>query len=246
MENPNEMTDPAEGRTVPDGDGAAALEPSPGVAPRSGEWTDEDIAKLRQMIGGKAELADGAIPAVLFVTANAIWGLVPGAIAAAAYGAAAVAYRLAKKQRVKNALIGLAGLGLSVGIALWTRNPNAYFAPGAAWGGLMGVLFLLTAAFRQPVSAVFAMALEQKPKEYYDRRDVLRMHLLVTTVWGLVFLGRALFRWYLMANGHTELLGASAVFLGYPVTAGLVAGSVLYLKRGARRLEDSEPEPPAA
>ena len=136
MENPNEMTDPAEGRTVPDGDGAAALEPSPGVAPRSGEWTDEDIAKLRQMIGGKAELADGAIPAVLFVTANAIWGL--------------------------------------------------------------------------------------------------------------VFLGRALFRWYLMANGHTELLGASAVFLGYPVTAGLVAGSVLYLKRGARRLEDSEPEPPDA
>lgn len=66
--------------------------------------------------------------------------------------------------------------------------------------------------------------------------------MLVTGAWALVYLGRATFRAYLIANDQTELLGASALFLGYPLNAALIAGSVMYLRRGAQRLE-STPEP---
>lgn len=200
-------------------------------------WTDADIERLRGMIGGKAGLADGAIPAVLFVAANAIWSLNVGALAAAAYGMSALVYRKIRKQPIKHAAYGMVGLGISVGIALWTKNPNAYFVPGAAWGAVSGLMFLLTAVLGQPVSSMFAMALENKPREYYELPSVRRVHVRVTAIWGLIFLGRSLFRAFLIANDQTELLGASAVFLGYPLTAGMVGLSVVFLRRAAKRFE---------
>lgn len=208
-------------------------------------WSDADIERLRSMIGGKTGLADGAIPAVLFVVANAVWGLTTAAIAATAYGASMLAYRAFRRQKIRHALYGLIGLTISVGIALITRNPSAYFAPGAAWGAISGVLFLLTAIFKQPVSTMFAMALEKKPKEYYERREVLRMHIIVTSAWGGVMLGKSLFRAYLIANDQTELLGASAIFLGYPLTVALAAGSVMYLRRGSKNIPQGEQPAPS-
>lgn len=223
--------------------------PLPDDAPSSDDatseaeaWSDADVERLRAMIGGKAGIADGAIPAVLFVAGNAIWSLTIGAIAAGTYGIGALAYRSIKRQPIRHATIGLGGLALSVGIALLTRNPNAYFVPGAAMGALAGLIYLVTVAFKQPVSAMLVMAIERKDREYYKRPEVHRMHMIVTTVWGVVYLARAGFRAYLIANDQTELLGASAVFLGYPLTAALVGGSVLYLRRGSRRLEPEATE----
>lgn len=214
---------------------------------RNDEWSDEDIARLRSMIGGKRDIADGAIPAVVFVVANAIWSLKVAAVASAAYGIGITLYRLARKQDVKRALLGLLGLSVAVGIALFTGSASTYFVPGVVLGLLFGVLTLLTVLLKQPTSSMFAMALEKKPPEYYKQPRVLRAHMLLTTVWALVFIGRAAFRGVLIANDETELLGASAIVLGYPVTLGLAALSVLYLRRVSAKVEAAGPGPgPAA
>jgi hypothetical protein len=208
------------------------------------DWSEADVERLRSMIGGKAGIADGAVPAVLFVTGNAIWSLTIGAIAATAYGVAVLAYRAVRRQRVRHAAIGLGALAFSVGIALLTRNPNAYFVPGAALGALTGLLYLITVAVRQPISAMLAMAVERKERAYYKLPEVHRMHMIVTSVWGLTFVARAALRSILIVNDQTELLGASAIVLGYPLTAALVGGSVVYLRRGAKRLAATAPSDP--
>lgn len=207
-------------------------------------WRDEDIERLRRMIGGKSGIIDGAVPAIVFVVANSIWSLTIAAVAAGAYGLGTLAYRASKRQPIRHASVGLIGLGISLGIALITRNPSTYFVPGATLGAISGLLFLIGALFKQPVSAMFAMALERKPKEHYQRPEVLRMHILISSIWGLVYLGRAGLRAFLISRNETELLGASAIALGYPLNAALAACSVLYLRRGTRRLEAAESPAP--
>lgn len=192
---------------------------------------DLDIERLRSMIGSNRDIADGAIPSIVFVVANMLWSLQVAALAATAYGVAVTVYRLVRKQGSKRALLGLAGVAFAVGIALWTGEASAYFVPGVVIGTLVGLATLLSVVLRQPSSAMFAMALEKKPAAYYARPDVRRAHMIVTTLWGLVFLGRAGLRAYLIANDEVELLGLSAIVLGYPLTLGVAAVSVLYLRR---------------
>lgn len=212
---------------------------TPVAPPNKGDWSEQDIERLRKMIGGKRDVADGAIPAVVFVVVNAIWSLTPAAIAAGAYGLGTALYRVVRKQDAKRALIGLLGLAIAVGIALRTGSASSYFLPGVVIGILFGAMTLLTVALKQPTSVMFAVALEKKPAEYYKRPDVLRAHMLITTVWGLVFLGRALLRAFFIANEQTELLGASAIVLGYPVTLGLAAVTVVYLRRISAKIEQA-------
>lgn len=199
--------------------------------PQKNTWSDSDIEQFRKMIGGKRDMIDGAVPAIIFVAANALWSLALAAILAAAYSVGATLYRVVRKEEIKRSLIGLVGLGLAVGLALFTKSASAYFVPGVITGALFGVLTLLTVALKQPTSAIFAAALERKPAEHYQRPEILRAHMIVTTFWGVVFLARAALRAYLIASDQPELLGASAIVLGYPVTLGLAAASVFYLRR---------------
>lgn len=202
-------------------------------AEQPGEWSDDDIERFRAMIGGKRDMVDAGAPAVIFVIANALWSLQTAALAAGAYGVAAMGFRLAKKQDAKRALLGLAGVAFAAGIALWTGEASTYFVPGVVTGVLIGVLTLISVVIKQPTSVVLAMSLQKEPKEFYRRPEVLRAHMVVTTVWGLMFLARAGLRAYLIANDEVALLGLSAVLLGYPVTFGLAGLSVLYLRRFA-------------
>lgn len=202
----------------------------PGVA-RPDAASASEVEQLRRMIGGGRDIADGAIPSIIFVAANAVWSLRVAVLAAATYGVGVTLYRLARKQGARHPLMGLLGLGLSGGIALWTGSASAYFVPGVIIGALVGSFTLLTVVIKRPSSAMFAMALERKPPEHYQRPDVLRAHMIITTLWALVFLGRAGLRAYLIAKDQTALLGASALVLGYPLTLGLAALTVVYLKR---------------
>lgn len=196
-----------------------------------GDWSDEDIAKFRAMVGSKRDMIDASAPAIVFVIANSLWSLQAAAIAAGALGLATMLWRLSKKQDAKRAMFGLAGVAFAAGIALWTGEASAYFVPGVIIGAIMGLLTLVSVAIKQPTSVILAMSFEHHPKEHYRRPEVLRAHMLVTAAWGLVFLARAGLRAYLVANDEVELLGLSAVILGYPLTFGLAGLSVLYLRR---------------
>jgi hypothetical protein len=210
------------------------------------EWSNEDIQKFRSMIGGKTELVEGALPALVFVTANWLWSLTTAAIVAGALAVAFTAYRVSRRQDVKRSIIGLVSLGVAVGIALVTKSASAYFVPGVIMGGILGLLLVATIIVRQPVSLMFAMALEKESRTDHSRPEVLRAHMIVTGAWAFVTLGRAALRAWLIAKDEPELLGATAVFLGYPLTLALAAGSVLYLRRRSLRLVPEEPAPEEA
>jgi uncharacterized membrane protein YcfT len=209
------------------------------------ERHQSEVEQLRKMIGGGREIADGAIPSVLFVAANALWSLQIAATVAIAYGVGATLYRLARKQGAQRALIGLVALAISVGIALRTGEASNYFVPGVIIGTFVGAITLATAATRRPLSATIAMAFEHRPAAYYDIPQVRRTHVAITVAWGLVSLARAGLRAYLIAKDQPELLGASAIILGYPLTLGLAGATIIVLRRLAARIEGLGVDPNA-
>lgn len=221
--------------TLDPNDGADPIDPTE-PTPDPEDRSASDAEMLRKMIGGGREIADGAIPSVIFVTANALWSLRLAVTMALAYGLAAMLYRLARKQDPKRALLGLVVLGVSAGIALWTGSASAYFVPGVIIGTFSGVVTLATAATKRPLSAMLAAAFERKPTAYYDIPEVRRTHVVITIMWALVAFGRAGLRAYLIAEDQPELLGASSIILGYPLTLGLAAITVYVLKRLAARV----------
>lgn len=206
------------------------------------ELTDSDVERLQRMIGGGSGIADGAVPALVFVIANALWSLPVAAVAAGAYGILAVGYRLIRRQAVRHALVGGVGLAISIGIALVTRDPNAYFVPGVILGGFAGLMLLLSVIIKQPSSAMFAMAVERQERSYYARPEIARLHTWITLLWAGILLGRAGLRAVLIARGETELLGASVVVLGYPLTFAAAAASIYLMRRAKKRVLGTAPE----
>ncbi len=203
---------------------------------------DESVADL---LRDRRFYTDGAVPPVLFVSANAIWGLGIAAILAAAWAIGLALWRLVRRERVTHAIGGLFGLGIALAIALRTGDASNYFVPGVISGGLIGVAGLVSIALGRPLSALLFKAVEGKPAEWYRQVRVRRTHVMITAVWTLVFLGRAGLRAYLIAEDRTAELAAQAVILGWPVTVGLVLASWAYLRwrLGGVPAPASEPAP---
>jgi hypothetical protein len=75
-----------------------------------------------------------------------------------------------------------------------------------------------------------------------DRR-LMRVYILCTVVWVLVFLARGLVQRYLYDQDATGWLAVARLAMGYPFTIGAVAISVLAVRRVRKQEEqDTAPE----
>jgi len=185
---------------------------------------------LREMLTDRKAIFDSAFAPIVFVAVDSFVNLKAAAIAAASLGIATAVFRLVRRQKVTYAVSGLFGLGLAIALALRSGRSSDFFLPSVIFGGIYGVLAIVSAAVGRPVSSYLAKVIEQRPADHYTHGKVKRAHMLITIVWGAFFLARAGFRWFLIQRGSTGALAASALFLGYPATALLIAGTYAYLK----------------
>jgi hypothetical protein len=205
---------------------------------------DESVG---DMLRDRRFYTDGAVPPVLFVTVNAIWGLNPAAIAAAAFALAVGVWRIVRRERVIHALSGMFGLAIALLIALKTGEAANYFVPGVITGSIIALAGIVSVLVGRPLTAVLFKLVENKPAEWYRMPRVRLAHVVVTLAWTLLIGGRTALRGYLIIKDQPELLGAQSIVLGLPLTAALAVASWAFLKRflaGVPEPEaESEPEP---
>ena len=99
----------------------------------------EGSTRLAKLIGGKRGIIDGALPPLVFVVANGIATTRGGRSSALALaigaalgtGAALVVLRLVRRETLKQALRGLAGLAVAVAFALHSGEARSFFLPGS-------------------------------------------------------------------------------------------------------------------
>lgn len=203
-------------------------------------------ATVRKMFTDRRAIFDSAVPPFLFVGVNAFAGLGPAVAASATWGVGTVVYRLVRRQQLSYVFSGLVGLGIAVLIAVRTGRAANFFLPGVVIGVAYGTVAIASAIARRPASAFVVRFVEGKSKQWYEQAEVRSAHVIVTYVWGLFFLARALLRWILIDQNNTGALAVTAFVLGYPATAAMVLGTYAFLKKKLQGQQQVPEDVPAS
>lgn len=181
-------------------------------------------------------IVDSALSPAVFVGVNLLAGLKAGAIAALALAVVIMAYRLLRKQDVTYAIGGVIGTGVAVAIALKTGTTTGFFWPKVLTNAAICVGLLASVAFKRPAIGFLLETVLQLPGAWW-RHDRVRPALSEwTVVWAASAALKSVVYLVLILNGRSgALLGASVAF-GYPTSAVLGFGGLLYVRARLKRL----------
>ena len=196
---------------------------------------------LVESIGGWRGLVDSGLPVVVFVAVNAMAGLTAAVWAAIASGVVLFALRLARKESVQQAVSGFFGVAVAAFIAARTGEAKGFFLLGIWASFAYAGLFLASVLVRWPIVGVIWEYVDGGGNQAWRKdRPLMRVYTLCTLVWVAVFLSRGLVQRYLYDEDQTGWLAVARLAMGYPLTIGALAVSVLAVRRLRRSREAAE------
>lgn len=202
-----------------------------------GSTADHEVTTLSAAMRGSLARSGGvtgilvaATPAIAFVVADAVGGLTRAFIALAVAAPVVFGVRLARRESLRGALIGLAVAGVCAGIAAFSGEARAFFLLPTLIPAVMGVVFLGSVLVRRPVTGMLFNRLVGGPADWRGHARLLRVYTL-TTLAGVVLhvLNLALRGVAYLANQPAVLaaLGVAAV----PAFAALAAVTLVAARR---------------
>jgi uncharacterized membrane protein (UPF0136 family) len=197
----------------------------------------ELVEEFRTVTAGRGSLIDAAIPPVIFLVANSLWGF-----ETAAYGALLSALllgvlRLVRGQPLKYALGGLGAATLTIVAVRVLNRAEAYFLPGVITGLLTVIACGLSVLVRRPLVAWTSHLIRRWPLDWYWHPKVRPAYSEVTVVWAIFFGLKLALQAYLLREGRTGTLAIVNVITGWPATIVLLALSYIYGLWRLRRLQ---------
>ncbi|MEN3358145.1 MAG: hypothetical protein V7637_2127 [Mycobacteriales bacterium] len=201
------------------------------------------VPLLVESIGGWRGLFDSGIPVIVFVAANAIAGLTAAIWAAVACGIVLFGVRLARKESVQQAVSGFLGVALAAYIASRTGEAKGFFLLGiwASFG--YAALFLVSVLVRWPLVGVVWEYVDGGGGRWRKDAPLLRVYTWTSLVWIAVFLARGLVQRFLYNEDRTGMLAVARLAMGYPLTVGALALTIVAVRR-VRRQADPDGEDP--
>jgi intracellular septation protein A len=136
--------------------------------------------------GGVTGILVAATPAVAFVVADALGGLMWAFVALAVAAPVAFGVRLARRESLRGALIGLAVAGVCAAVAAVSGEARAFFLLPTLIPAVMGVVFLGSVLVRRPVAGVLFNRLVGGPADWRDHTRLMRVYT-VSTLAGVAF-----------------------------------------------------------
>jgi hypothetical protein len=195
---------------------------------------------MLEQMGGIAGLIYSSVPVLVFVLANAFFGLTAGIWSAVGSAVAIVVLRLVRKESLQPAISGFFGIAIAAFIAYRTGSAKGFFLFGI-WASLVycGV-FVLSVVVRRPLAGVIWNLIngtgqawrEDKPSRFgYDVAT-----LSMAAVFGARFIVQ---RWLYNAN-YTGWLAFAKIAMGYPLYGLGLLVVVWAVRRSDRRLKEIE------
>lgn len=191
--------------------------------------------------GGVAGILLAATPAIAFVVADAVGGLGVAFVALAVAAVVAFGVRLARRESLRGALIGLVVAGVCAAVAAFSGEARAFFLLPTLIPAALGVVFLASVIVRRPVTGVLVNRIVGGPAEWRDHAGLLRVYTVSTLA------GVALHALNLGLRGVAYLADQPAVLaalgvLAVPMFAVLAAVTLV----AARRAITTDPSPAVA
>jgi intracellular septation protein A len=221
--------------------------------PGGDELREKTRQQLLTSLGGWSGTVVAAIPPLVFVIANSLSGLRVAIIAALVSGALVAAYRLARRQPVQQALMGMGSVAVAAAIAARTGQARGFFLLGIAAAVCYAAVFAVSLLLRRPLVGVLWEFLEPTPlppDQHWRRIPTLRRAYTVATCAALaMFASRAVVQLSLFSENRTGLLAITKLLMGYPLYIGVIAVSFWVVRRARSRLGlpvAADPAVPAA
>ena len=121
-----------------------------------------------------------AAPAVAFVIADAVGGLTWAFIVLAVVAPTTFGVRVARRESVRAALVGLAVAGVCAGVAAFSGEARAFFLLPTLIPAALGVLFIGSVLVRRPITGTLFNRLVGGPADWREHPRLLRVYTLST------------------------------------------------------------------
>lgn len=192
------------------------------------------IDEMRGLLAGRAGVADGVLPPLVFVVANAIAGLQPAIVAASVVAVGIVGVRLATGRPLRYAMSGVFGTAIAIAVTARSGRAESYFLPGIVTGAATTIALVISLVVRRPLVAYASWATRGWPLGWFWHDRVRPAYSLVTWIWVAFFGIRTSVQAVLYLDGNVTTLGAVRIATGWPGLLGLLV--VTYIV-GRKKLE---------
>lgn len=204
--------------------------------------TEPEVRPLdfAEMIGGRRGVIDTSAPGVALVIVDTFAPL-PWAIGAAVLTAILIAVlRLARGEPLRQAGMGLLGLGGAAALAAFTGNAKTYFLPGILANAGYALVAVASIALGRPLLGYVAALLDRGYSHWRDDAGLRRAAAIATGMWAFVFAVRACVQGYLYTHNQVKWLAPVRLGMGLPLAALAVAGT-LFVLEGRRQAAPNLP-----
>lgn len=186
---------------------------------------DASAPTLAEVLGGRAGIVDAAGPTTAFVVGWSLGGALGdgraglwwGAGAALAVGLVLGGYRLSRGKRPAAVLLGLLGVAVAAGIALYTGRAADFFLPQIVSNAVSALVWTVSILVRWPLLGVIVgLALGQRFRWRRDP-DLLRGYRRASWLWVGQYLVRLAVFIPLFRADQVAALGVARAFTWAPV-----------------------------
>jgi hypothetical protein len=189
--------------------------------------------RIRETMFTTQGIVDTLVGPLVFLVLYKTAGLDAALIGAGAVALAVVAIRRLRGQQLVSAWYGVAGVLLGAALAKATGSGNGYFLPKVAGNILYGTAFLVSAVIGKPLIGVAWAFFHRQPLAWGYRPEVRRVFIALTLMWAGAYFFRAAVYGILIADekDRTGTLATASVVLGFPLTAALLAITLIVIRR---------------
>jgi hypothetical protein len=189
--------------------------------------------RLRRAMFTTQGIVDSLVGPLVFLVLYRAAGLEAAVLGAGAVALALLAWRKLSRQDATTAWYGVAGVAIGAALAGVTGSGTGYFLPKVASNLVYGAGFLVSVVIGRPLIGVAWAFFHRQPLSWGYRPEVKRVFSALTLMWAGAYFLRAAVYGVLIADSQdrTGSLATASVVLGIPLTALLVAVTLLVIRR---------------
>lgn len=222
--------------TEPDRTGDHSTEEAAAEAEHSPAEPDREQTLLEQM-GGVSGLFYSSVPIVVFVLANALFGLQAGIWSAVGSAVLITVVRVVRKEPLQPAISGFFGVAIAAFIAYRTGEAKGFFLFGI-WASLVYCgAFLISVLVRWPLAGVVWNVLNGTGHAWRRDKPSRFGYDVATLALAAVFAARFVVQRWLYAEDYTGWLAFAKIAMGYPLYGLALLVVVWAVRRSDRRLK---------
>nr|WP_245788481.1 DUF3159 domain-containing protein [Amycolatopsis marina] len=220
--------------------GEATNTPEPDRQDPADTERPEAAPTMLEQMGGVSGLAYSSVPVVVFVLANALFGLQPAIWCALGSAVLITVVRVVRKEPLQPAISGFFGVAIAAFLAYRTGSAKGFFLFGIWASVVYGSVLLASVLVRWPLAGVIWNALNGTGMAWRRDKQSRRDFDIATLALTAVFAARFIVQRWLYDEDHTGWLAFAKIAMGYPLYGLALLVVVWAVRRSDKRLKAIE------